>query len=98
MISSQPMKLIIKFLLPATLLFFHSCRRQPEIPVKINRLEQSLFSIPIDSIQESIPRLEQQYGELFDLYSILMFRISPKNPQYPEELTKFLVDHHINLA
>jgi len=92
------MKSIFKYLLPAIFLIFNSCRKQPEIPLKINRLEQSMFSIPIDSIRESIPRLEQQYGELFDLYSILMFRMSPQNPKYPEELTKFLVDHHINLA
>jgi hypothetical protein len=92
------MKFVFKYLLPVVFLFLNSCRKHPEIPVKINRLEQSLFTLPIDSIQASIPHLEQQYGELFDLYSILMFRVLPKNPEYPEELTRFLVDHHMNLA
>ena len=92
------MKVFFKFLLPAILIFFHSCWKKPEMPLKINRLEQSLFSIPIDSIPASIPRLEQQYGELFDLYSILMFRMTPHDPKYPEELTRFLIDTHMNLA
>ena len=98
MTTYQKMKFFFKFLLPVIFLFLNSCRKQPEIQIKIKRLEQSLFSIPIDSIPASIPRLEQQYGEMFDLYSTLMFRISPKNPKYTEELTRFLVDHHINLA
>ena len=88
---------IIHYLLLAAILF-NSCRQQPEIPIKIDRLEQSLFTIPIDSIPAAIPRLEQQYGELFDLYSGLMFRITPRDPQFPEELTRFLTDYHMNLA
>ena len=92
------MKVFFKYLLPFAILFFHSCRKQPEIPVKISRLEQSLFSTPIASIQESIPLLEQQYGELLDLYSILMFRTTPQNPNYTEALTGFLSDEHMNLA
>ncbi|MDR1172754.1 MAG: hypothetical protein LBL24_09895, partial [Bacteroidales bacterium] len=78
---------------------FQSCRQQPEAPVKIGRLEQSLFTIPIDSIPVSIPRLEQQYGELFDLYSNRVICIgSPKDPGYPEELTRFLTDSYMNRA
>ena len=80
-------------------LLFHSCRRQPEMPVKIDRMEKSLFTIPVDAIPESIPRLEQQYGELFDLYSRRVIRIgSPKDPEYPDELTGFLTDSYMNLA
>ena len=45
----------------SAILFFQACRQQPEVSVKIERLEQSLFTIPIDSIPASIPRLEQQY-------------------------------------
>ena len=78
-------------------LLFNSCRQQPEIT--INRLEQSLFTILIDSIPASIPRLEQQYGELFDLYSNRVICIgSPKNQEYPEELTRFLTDSTMNLV
>lgn len=91
------MKPIFNFLL--AVLLFHSCRQQPEIPIKINRLEQSLFTVPIDSISASIPRLEQQYGELLHLYSSMVISIGlPENPRYSEELTKFLTDYHMNLA
>ena len=88
----------IFFIFLLSLTFIYSCRQQPEIPIKIDRLEQSLFAIPIDSIPEYIPRLEQRYGELFDLYSILMFRIFPNHPNYHEELSKFLTDYHIHVA
>ena len=91
------MKPIFNFLL--AVLLFHSCRQQPEIPIKISRLEQSLFTVPIDSISASIPRLEQQYGELLHLYSSMVISIGlPENPRYSEELTKFLTDYHMNLA
>jgi len=80
------------------IILFHSCHRKPEIPITIDRFEQSLFNVPLDSIPDYIPRLEQQYGELFDLYSILMFRIFPNHPDYPEELTKFLSDYHMNFT
>lgn len=96
------MKTIFNFLflifnLLLTVLLFNSCRQQPEIT--INRLEQSLFTILIDSIPASIPRLEQQYGELFDLYSNRVICIgSPKNQEYPEELTRFLTDSTMNLV
>ena len=89
---------ILNYLL-LTVLLFHSCRQQPEEPLKVSRLEQSLFTIPIDSIPASIPRLERQYGELFDLYSSMVINIGlPENPGYPEELTRFLTDYHMNLA
>jgi len=91
------MKPIFNFLL--AVLLFHSCRQQPEIPIKISRLEQSLFTVPIDSISASIPHLEQQYGELLHLYSSMVISIGlPENPRYSEELTKFLTDYHMNLA
>jgi len=80
-------------------IFFSSCRQQPETPVKIVRMEQSLFTIPIDSIPASIPRLVQQYGELFDLYSRRIICIgSPKDTKYPDELTRFLTDSYMYRA
>ena len=80
-------------------LFFHACRQQPEVSIKFERLEQSLFTIPIDSIPTAIPRLEQQYGELFDLYSSRVISIgTPRDPEYAEELTKFLTDSYMYSA
>jgi len=92
------MKNIFYLTLNAALLF-GSCRSQPEISIKIDRLEQTLFAIPIDSISAAIPRLERQYGELFDLYCSKIINIGmPADPQFSEELTAFLTDYHINLA
>jgi len=86
--------LIFNLLLAA--FFFQSCHQQPEIPVRINRLEQSLFTIPIDSIAASIPRLEQEYGELFELYSRRVICIgAPEDPGFSDELTKFLTDSYM---
>ena len=78
---------------------FQSCHQQPETLVKIDRMEQTLFTIPIDSIPASIPRLEQRYGELFDLYGQRIIRIgTPKDAGYPNELAGFLADSYMNLA
>jgi hypothetical protein len=67
--------------------------------MKIVRMEQSMFTIPFDSIQQSISRLEQQYGELLDLFSSGVIHIgSPSDPGYSEELSKFLTDSTMNLV
>ena len=88
-------QLLIVALLVA--LLFQACRQQPEVSVKIGRLEHSLFTIPVDSIPASIPRLEQQYGELFELYNGRVICIgTPREPEYPEKLTKFLTDSDMN--
>jgi len=82
-----------------TLALFHSCRKQPEIPMSIGRMEQSLFTIPVDNVAEYIPRLKLQYGELFDLYCSRVISIgSPGSPGFPEELTKFLTDSSMNIV
>ena len=92
------MRPIVVFICLLTILSVQSCRQHSEIQIKIARLEQSMFTIPIDSIQEFIPRLEQQYGELLDLYSNSVIRIgTPNDPEYPEELSKFLTDSSMNL-
>ena len=80
-------------------LLFHSCSRQPEMPVKIDRMEQCLFNLPLDSIAASVPVLERRYGELFDIYNNGVICIgSSSNPEYPEQLTEFITDYHMNLA
>ena len=86
--------LFFHILLAASL--FHSCSHVPEIPVKINRLEHYLFTLPIDSIATSVPRLQLEYGELFDLYSRRVICIgAPDDPEFPAELTKFLTDSYM---
>jgi len=54
-------------------------------------MEQSLFTVPIDSIPTYVSLWEEQYGELFDLYALNIISVgSPKSPEFPEELTKFI--------
>ena len=82
-----------------TVLFFNSCGRQPEIPIKISRLEQSMFTVPIDSIQDYTSLWEEEYGDLFNLYCINIICIgSPKSPNFHEELTKFITHPDMNFV
>ena len=92
------MKQIAILFIIATFIF-HSCQRQHEIPMKIIRMEKDLFSIPIDSVRANIPRLEQQYGDLLNIYSIMTLRIgSPQDSGYSNELAKFLNDTDMKLV
>ncbi|MDR2848749.1 MAG: hypothetical protein LBV39_06550 [Bacteroidales bacterium] len=76
-----------------------SCSRTQEVQIKIDRLEQSLFTIPIDSIPAAIPRLQQHYGNLFELYNQRILAIGSSNsPQYPQRLVEFLTDVHMYAA
>ncbi|MDR2037954.1 MAG: hypothetical protein LBQ60_08525 [Bacteroidales bacterium] len=81
------------------LFFFSGCRQKQEVQIKIGRFEQALFSVPIDSVGEYVPRLEKQYGELFDMYNQGVISIGPSNdPDYPEHLMNFLTDSYMNAA
>ncbi len=87
---------IVYLTLFAVIIMIQACQKQPEVQIKIGRLEQSLFSIPIDSIAVSIPRLQRQYGELLDLYSLKVINIgAPGDPRYPAALTEFLTDSYM---
>ncbi|MDR0714208.1 MAG: hypothetical protein LBF89_08125 [Bacteroidales bacterium] len=72
------------------------CHTDPEIKISIDRMEQSLFSIPADSVEAAIPHLRQHYGRLFELYNNRIIAIgSSVSPQYPQRLTGFLTDFHM---
>ncbi len=76
---------------------FQSCRLgQKQIDVKIDRMEQYLFSLPLDSIETAIPALKQKYGELLDLYSQRVIAIGKVDqPQYAQDLKKFITDSYM---
>jgi hypothetical protein len=81
------------------LFFLSSCRPKPDVSIKIDRLEQTLFAIPADSIPAAVPQLRERYGELLDLYSARVLGIGqPTDAGYPTALTHFRTDSHINLA
>ncbi len=88
------------YIVAMIMLIVSACQSPKEkVQIKINRFEQSLFSIPIDSIAASVPRLQQQYGELFDLYNLGVIRIGAfDDPQYPARLTEFLTDSYMHGA
>jgi hypothetical protein len=86
-------------LLVVGILALTGCRSKQDMQVKISRLEQSLFSIPIDSVAAAVPRLRLQYGELFDLYSQRIIAIGTiDDPQYPDRLAEFLTDANMRAA
>lgn len=75
------------------------CSRTQEVEIKTDRLEQTLFSIPLDSLPAAIPALQQHYGALFELYNQSILAIgSSDDPQYPQRLVGFLTDPHIHAA
>ncbi|MDR3093266.1 MAG: hypothetical protein LBU62_01305 [Bacteroidales bacterium] len=75
------------------------CSPTQEVEITIDRLEQSLFTIPIDSVPEAIPKWQQHYGTLFELYNRGILAIgSSYDPQYPQRLVEFLTDPHIHAA
>ena len=80
----------MKLVLILAIFLFHSCKRHNEIPIQISRLEQSLFSLHVDSIRDAVPHLKQQYGSLLDMLSFELNIAAPDNPEYPEELASFI--------
>jgi hypothetical protein len=81
------------------LVVLSGCRTEQPVRISINRLEQSLFSISIDSVAAAVPRLQEQYGELFDLYNRRIIAIGASgDPHYPDRLKEFLTDAHMNSA
>ena len=88
--------LIIFFLLTAA-----ACRKDPyrvdvsgvEVNLKVLRMEQDLFSLPLDSIKSYVPYLQQKYGSFFDLFNYRIIQIGGSdNPVYPDYLLYFLTD------
>ncbi len=67
-----------------------------DVSVKIQRFEKDLFSIPLDSIETNIPRLQKQYGNFFPLFNHAIINVgSSNNPGYPDLLRSFITDYSI---
>jgi len=104
---SSPMGSKIKHLRSLFLLFIFflltvsACRKNPysadvsgiDINLQVHRLETDLFSLPLDSIESSIPDLHDRYGSFFDLFNYRIIQIGGSDqPVYPEYLLYFLTD------
>ena len=61
-------------------------------------MEQAMFSIPLDSIAEHIPHLQNRFGELLDLFSYEMRIGAPDSPEYAENLEGFITYPDMVLA
>ena len=103
-------RILIPFLL-AFVILFASCRNTPKnqlsneekqrienLNIKISRFEKDLFAVKIDSIAAYLPKLEKKYGEFFSIYNYKVIQLgSIKNPEYPDELKRFITDYYMNL-
>jgi hypothetical protein len=75
------------------------CRKEEQVQIRIDRMEQSLFTVPTDSVAEKIPQLQRRYGQMFALYCQRILNIGlPQNPDFPLRLTEFLTDSHMNMT
>jgi hypothetical protein len=64
--------------------------------LSIQRFDSELFSLEFDEIPSQLPRLEEQYGEFFDIFNHMIIRIgSHRSPAYPRYLQSFLGDFDI---
>ncbi|MFO8236509.1 MAG: hypothetical protein R6U04_14015 [Bacteroidales bacterium] len=101
---------MIKKILPALLItaFFYSCSEKNPyktdtsgiaVNLEIKRLDKELFEIDYDSIAHKIPRLNNKYGDFFDLYNKNVIEIGGSNHKaYPDNLQAFLTDYFIHQA
>ncbi len=65
-------------------------------PIDIQRFEQDLFAIPVDSIWDYVPQMEEKYGNFFDLFNQQIIRIGGTNQlNYDKKLASFLTDPDI---
>ncbi|MCK4661544.1 MAG: hypothetical protein KAT68_01655 [Bacteroidales bacterium] len=84
------------------IILFSSCKNNSldidvsdiQVDIKINRFDVELFSIPLDSIQEYIPSIENKYGKFFELYNYKIIKIGgTNNKEYAGYLKSFLTDY-----
>jgi hypothetical protein len=69
-----------------------------EVKIHIERLEKDLFSMNLDSIDQTVPKLKAKYGEFFDMFNYKVARLgSPKDVRYDYVMKKFLTDYFMSL-
>lgn len=68
-----------------------------DVSLKINRFDQDLYAIPLDSIEKHIPLLEEKYSDFFNLYNNKIINIGSTNQEeYIKFLHTFLTDFTIH--
>jgi hypothetical protein len=95
----MPKKFPVYIFLTVVLLVSGCTSKKEKTRITIGRMEQSIFSTPVDSVRQYIPLLQQQYGELFDLYNLRIIAIGTSDaPDYPERLTEFVTNSYMYSA
>jgi hypothetical protein len=106
-------KIVAQLLLSITLVISYSCQgdtkkpgnaspetkvEKTQVTIHIERFEKDLFAINLDSIDQSIKKLQKKYGEFFDMMNYKVLNLgNPKDPKYDYVLKKFLTDYFISL-
>lgn len=93
------------FLLFYCILFVYSCNNfetdKPDITkinvhLKIHRFDQAIFSIKPDSIEQNIPKLENEFGDFFNLFCSRIINIGGANDRnFIPFLQKFITDYNM---
>src|ERR1700758_4554931 len=66
-------------------------------PVKIDRLEKDMFSMPTDSINKYTPILEKKYGKFYDQFVIDVINDGGiRDSTYNAGLRRFITDKDIH--
>jgi gliding motility-associated lipoprotein GldB len=67
------------------------------LDIKIDRFENDLFALNLDSISQQLPDIKRKYGEFFDIFSYEIIQIGDTAaPDYNDRLHAFLTDKIIN--
>ncbi len=68
-----------------------------DVEIEIKRLEEDLYNLEFDRIDEGVEYLKEKYGEFFDIYNHLIIKIgSHESPAYNGYLMNFLTDYDIH--
>ena len=87
-------------LLPLIFLL-NCCQRSPlkvdvsgiDLKLNIKRLDQDIFTVTPDSLQNAIPKLAQKYGSFFKAYNENVIALGdPTDPMYSSYFNTFITD------
>jgi hypothetical protein len=102
----QPFRISPIVLMVFMVFAFYGCKwfkKGPDVSginvqIDIQRFEQDLFSIPYDSIDHYIPKLQAQYPRFIELFNRIIRIGQPNTPTYSNMLIEFLTFYDVQQA
>jgi gliding motility-associated lipoprotein GldB len=97
----------ILFLMAIVIFLVTGCNQNPlkvdlsgvKVEIKIERLDQDLFTVTKENEKTTLPELQAKYGEFFTAYNQNVIALgNPNDPLYPDYLQTFLNDSMIVAA